>query len=59
MAAGDTIRVKLTVKQKIKKEPRGDEQANGVVAWAIEVTNQHAKPVAVYDIMTLVARRDA
>jgi oxepin-CoA hydrolase/3-oxo-5,6-dehydrosuberyl-CoA semialdehyde dehydrogenase len=59
VAAGDTIRAKLTVKRKIKKAPRGDEQATGVVAWAIEVTNQDEKPVAVYDILTLVAQRDA
>jgi oxepin-CoA hydrolase/3-oxo-5,6-dehydrosuberyl-CoA semialdehyde dehydrogenase len=51
--------VKLAVKRKIKKEPRGDEKPNGVVVWAIEVTNQHDKPVAVYDIMTLVERREA
>ncbi|MEM8659500.1 MAG: phenylacetic acid degradation bifunctional protein PaaZ, partial [Pseudomonadota bacterium] len=56
---GDTIQVKLTVKQKIKKAPRGDEKPNGVVVWAIEVTNQEEKPVAVYDIMTLVVRREA
>ena len=59
VAAGDTIRAKLTVKRKIKKAPRGDEQPTGVVVWAIEVTNQHEKPVAVYDILTLVAQRDA
>jgi oxepin-CoA hydrolase/3-oxo-5,6-dehydrosuberyl-CoA semialdehyde dehydrogenase len=47
------------VKRKIKKAPRGDEQPNGVVVWAIEVTNQEEKPVAIYDIMTLVARREA
>ena len=44
--------------QKIKKEPKGDEQATGVVVWAIEVTNQEDTPVAVYDILTLVVRRD-
>jgi oxepin-CoA hydrolase/3-oxo-5,6-dehydrosuberyl-CoA semialdehyde dehydrogenase len=58
VAAGDTIQVKLTAKQKIKKAPRGDETPNGVVVWAIEVTNQNAEPVAIYDIMTLVARRE-
>jgi len=58
VAAGDTLQAKLTVKQKIKKEPKGDEQATGVVVWAIEVTNQEDTPVAVYDIMTLVVRRD-
>ena len=50
--------MKLTVKQKIKKAKRGDEKPNGVVVWAIEVTNQEEKPVAVYDIMTLVIRRE-
>lgn len=59
VAPGDTIQVKLTVKRKIKKAPRGDEKPNGVVVWAIEVTNQNDEPVAVYDIMTLVARREA
>mgnify|MGYP003625907967 CR=1 FL=1 len=56
---GDTIRAKLTAKRKIKKPPRGDEQPNGVVVWDIEVTNQNDDLVAVYDIMTLVALRDA
>ncbi len=58
VGAGDTIRVKLTVKEKIKKARRGDEKPNGVVVWSIEVTNQEEKPVAVYDIMTLVVRRE-
>jgi oxepin-CoA hydrolase/3-oxo-5,6-dehydrosuberyl-CoA semialdehyde dehydrogenase len=58
VGAGDTIQVKLTVKQKIKKARRGDEKPNGVVVWAIEVTNQEQKPVAVYDILTLVLRRE-
>lgn len=55
---GDTIRAKLTVKKKIKKTPRGDEKANGVVEWAVEVTNQHDVAVAIYDILTLVERRE-
>ncbi len=59
VAPGDTIRVKLSVKRKVKKAPRPDEQPTGVVVWAIEVTNQHEEPVAVYDILTLVAQRDA
>jgi len=58
VAPGDTIQVKLTVKRKIKKAVRGDEKPNGVVVWAIEVKNQREEPVAVYDIMTLVERRD-
>jgi len=58
VAAGDTIRARLSVKKKIKKAPRGDEKPNGVVVWAIEVTNQHEEPVAVYDIMTLITQRE-
>ena len=56
--AGTTIQVKLSVKRKIKKAPRGDEKPNGVVVWAIEVTNQDGAPVALYDILTLVERRE-
>lgn len=56
--AGTTIQCKLTVKRKIKKAPRGDEKPNGVVVWAVEVTNQDGGPVAVYDILTLVERRE-
>ena len=54
---GDTIQVKLVVKQKIKKEKRPDEQrATGVVKWAVEISNQHDATVALYDILTLVER---
>lgn len=56
--AGTTIQVKLTVRRKIKKARRGDEKPNGVVVWAVEVTNQNQELVAVYDILTLVERRE-
>lgn len=56
---GDTIQAKLTVKQKIKKDKRPEEeQATGVVVWNVEVINQDEKLCANYDILTLVARRD-
>jgi oxepin-CoA hydrolase/3-oxo-5,6-dehydrosuberyl-CoA semialdehyde dehydrogenase len=56
---GDTIQVKITVKQKIRKEPRTEEETpNGVVIWAVEVKNQHDEVVALYDILTLVVRKD-
>ena len=58
MPAGTTIQCKLTVKRKIKKAQRGDEKPNGVVVWAVEVTNQNGGPVAVYDILTLVERQE-
>ncbi len=52
---GDTIQVKLTVKQ---KTPRLDKP-EGVVAWDVEVTNQSNEVVAVYTILTLVKRRES
>lgn len=55
---GETIQAKLTVKKKIKKAQRGDEKPNGVVQWAVEVVNQNDEAVALYDILTLVERRD-
>ncbi len=55
---GDTIQVRLTVKQKIKKDQRTPEETpNGVVVWDVEVRNQHDKPVALYNILTLVERK--
>ena len=56
---GDTIRVKIVVKQKIKKDKRPDDtRVTGVVRWAVEIINQDDKAVALYDVMTLVERRD-
>ncbi len=54
---GDTIRVRLTCKSKTAKEPREGEVPQGVVAWDVEVTNQSDEPVALYTILTLVARQ--
>jgi oxepin-CoA hydrolase/3-oxo-5,6-dehydrosuberyl-CoA semialdehyde dehydrogenase len=56
---GDTIRVRLTVKQKTAKETPKDGVPQGVVAWDVEVTNQNDEAVAVYTILTLVRRNDA
>jgi oxepin-CoA hydrolase/3-oxo-5,6-dehydrosuberyl-CoA semialdehyde dehydrogenase len=56
---GDTIHVRLTAKEKIRKEKRPDEdRATGVVVWDAEIKNQDDVTVAVYDIMTLVERED-
>ena len=56
---GDTIRAKIVVKQKIKKDRRPDDaRATGVVRWAVEIINQDDQTVALYDVMTLVERRD-
>jgi oxepin-CoA hydrolase/3-oxo-5,6-dehydrosuberyl-CoA semialdehyde dehydrogenase len=53
---GDTIRVRLTVKQKTAKDPVEGQPPQGVVEWDVEVTNQHGEAVAIYSIMTLVRR---
>ena len=56
---GDTIQVRLTAKEKIRKAKRPDEdRATGVVVWDVEVKNQKDEIVAVYDILTLVERAD-
>ena len=56
---GDTIQVRLTAKEKIRKAKRPDEvRATGVVVWDVEVKNQRDESVAVYDILTLVERAD-
>jgi oxepin-CoA hydrolase / 3-oxo-5,6-dehydrosuberyl-CoA semialdehyde dehydrogenase len=56
---GDTIRARLTCKQKAAKDPVEGQPAQGVVAWDVEVTNQDEEPVAVYTILTLVRRSEA
>lgn len=56
---GDTIQVQLTAKRKIKKIKKPDDKYDtGIVVWAVEVTNQHNEPVAVYDILTLVEMQE-
>ena len=56
---GDTIHVRLTVKQKTRKDtPPDGGIPQGVVEWDVEVINQDDEPVALYSILTLVKRRD-
>ncbi len=57
--AGDTIQVRITVKQKISKETPEGAIPQGVVAWDVEVMNQENEGVAVYTILTLVRRKAA
>ncbi len=54
---GDTIRARLTCKQKTEKEDREGQVPQGVVHWDVEVTNQDDEPVAVYTILTLVRQQ--
>ena len=56
---GDTIHVRLTVKQKTAKETPEGGIPQGVVEWDVEVRNQQGDPVAVYSILTLVRRGGA
>lgn len=53
---GDTIRVRLTCKQKTVKEVPDDQPKQGVVAWDVEVENQNQELVATYTVLTLVKR---
>ena len=54
----DTIQVRLTCKRKtVKRQRSADEKATGVVEWAVEIFNQHQQAVALYSILTLVARQ--
>jgi len=55
---GDTIHVRLTVKQKTAKDTPVDGIPQGVVEWDVEVRNQENEAVAIYSILTLVARRN-
>lgn len=56
---GDSIKVRLTCKQKTAKDTPEGGEPQGVVAWDVEVTNQADEPVAVYTILTLVRRADS
>ncbi len=47
---GDTMKVRLTVKQ---KTPRNEEY--GEVRWDVEVTNQDGETAAAYDLLTMNA----
>jgi len=41
----------------VKRQRSAEEKATGVVEWAVEIFNQHQQPVALYSILTLVARQ--
>jgi oxepin-CoA hydrolase/3-oxo-5,6-dehydrosuberyl-CoA semialdehyde dehydrogenase len=59
VAIGDSIQVQLTAKRKIDRQKTDAQgRGQGVVAWDVQVTNQHGELVASYDILTLVAKRE-
>ncbi len=53
---GDTIKVNLTVLEKIEKEEKEGLPPHGVVKWDVEVFNQNDDLVAQATILTLVAK---
>lgn len=55
VSPGDTIRVRLTVKE--KRAARSPDY--GEVRWDVEVFNQDAETVARYDLLTMSARQAA
>ena len=58
VAIGDTIQARLTCKRKTDRRKVGpDGVGQGVVAWDVQVSNQHGELVASYDILTLVAKK--
>lgn len=55
---GDTLQVRLTCKRKtVKRQKSAEDKPTGVVEWAVEIFNQHQQTVALYSILTLVARK--
>ncbi|MDT3740902.1 MAG: phenylacetic acid degradation bifunctional protein PaaZ [Candidatus Kapabacteria bacterium] len=54
---GDTIKVNLTVLEKIDKEDKEGLPPHGIVKWDVEVFNQNRELVAQATILTLVAKK--
>jgi oxepin-CoA hydrolase/3-oxo-5,6-dehydrosuberyl-CoA semialdehyde dehydrogenase len=59
VAIGDTIQARLTCKHKVDKTSRKPgEAAEGIVAWDVQVGNQHGELMASYDTLTLVSKKE-
>jgi oxepin-CoA hydrolase/3-oxo-5,6-dehydrosuberyl-CoA semialdehyde dehydrogenase len=55
---GATIGVKLTVKEKIQQEKRGDDDVlKGIVKWQVDVIDEEGETCALGTILTLVANK--
>ena len=55
---GATIGVKLTVKEKIQQEKRGDDDVlKGIVKWQVDVIDEENETCALGTILTLVANK--
>ncbi len=53
----DTIYVRLTCKQKVERDSRGEELPSGIVKWFVEVFDQTDELVAVATILTMVQKK--
>ncbi|MCY7422290.1 MAG: phenylacetic acid degradation bifunctional protein PaaZ [Chitinophagaceae bacterium] len=57
--AGNTIGVRLTVKEKIEQERREENEiAKGIVKWYVEIYDETDETVAVATILTMVKKAD-
>jgi oxepin-CoA hydrolase/3-oxo-5,6-dehydrosuberyl-CoA semialdehyde dehydrogenase len=57
---GMTIGVKLTVKEKIKQELRGeDDVPKGIVKWLVDVYDETGETVAIATILTMVRSQES
>jgi len=53
----DTMYVRLTCKQKIERDHRGEEMPSGIVKWFVEVFDQNDELTAVATILTMVQKK--
>ncbi|MBA3899614.1 MAG: phenylacetic acid degradation bifunctional protein PaaZ, partial [Bacteroidetes bacterium] len=56
---GMTLGVRLTVKEKVSKEKREGEVAQGIVKFLVDVYDQTNETVAIATILTMVQRRES
>ena len=53
----DTMYVRLTCKQKIERDSRGEELPSGIVKWFVEVFDQNDELTAIATILTMVQKK--
>ncbi|MBV1924436.1 MAG: phenylacetic acid degradation bifunctional protein PaaZ, partial [Flavobacteriaceae bacterium] len=53
----DTVYVRLTCKQKIDRDSRGQEHPSGIVKWYVEVFDVEDELVAIATILTMVQKK--
>lgn len=53
----DTVQVRLTCKQKVDRDSRGQEHPSGVVKWFVEVFDQDQELCATATVLTLVQKK--